>query len=660
MIIKKIDIFQEKDIKFLLKNISLTNITYLIMCAIYGLYSNNYNSEKLNLIASKCLELIKHRGPDESKIKLYKNFICGVNRLSIEALKDGSQPIEDEKFIAGFNGEIFNYKELIKKFNFKNIKSEINLILNLWKIKGLKITDFIKGQYAIFIFDKIKKKVFLFRDPFGIRPLYYAIHNKQLVFSSEIKSIVKTGLKKYQINKDSISQTSMFWVNVGNSTSFESIYSLRPGSYLVWDENDLKSVKFFNFPIPENSVIKKKDVNLYEELDRAVNRQIHGEVDYGCYVSGGIDSSALAYILSKKKKINTFSISFKNSEYDESDFQNLFLKKLNSNHHNLLISEKMISDNFSTVINHLETILFRTAPVPMYLLSKLVNEKNIKVIYSGEGADEILFGYDIFFENRIRKFWKKNPNSNLRPLLLKKLYNYLPQFQNSRYFSIMQDFYRSTLKTESIFYSHLVRWSQFKHVSSFFNIDSTDKVQEKIIREYEATLPKNFNNLSSDQKNQYIETDTLLANYLLSSQGDRMSMANSVEGRHPFLDEDFVETISNFNSKKLAPGISSKQLFRNSFKNLLPNEIVNRPKTAYQAPEAKCFINDKFVSETVSELFDNLDNLELINKKNFMNLISKLKDPFSSKRIGFRENMAFIMAISYHSLTKSLNNWTND
>ena len=448
----------------------------------------------------------------------------------------------------------------------------------------------------------------------------------------------------------------MFWVNIGEDTSFKNIYSLRPGSYLIWDSNKIKTQKFFNYPLlKDNSNHAEK--NVYKLLDKAVNDQIHGEVDYGCYVSGGIDSSALAHLLSKDKKINTFSISFDDREYDESKYQNLLIKKINSIHHNLKITDKMISDNFSKVINHLETFLFRTAPVPMYLLSKMVNEKKIKVIYSGEGADEILFGYDIFFENRVRKFWKRNPSSNIRPKLLKKLYGYLPQFRNSKYFEIVKDFYNTTLENNDIFYSHLVRWSQFKHVSSFFNIDSSDKVQEKVLAKYRALLPKNFKNYSDDEKNQYIEIDTLLSNYLLSSQGDRMSMANSVEGRHPFLDEDFIKSISKINTKELAPGMNSKMLFRNSFRDILPNEIINRPKTAYQAPEARSFINEQFTSEIVNNLLDNLNRLEFVDKKNFLNLIAKLKDPYSSRRIGFRENMAFIMVMSYFALTNSLNDW---
>ena len=247
----------------------------------------------------------------------------------------------------------------------------------------------------------------------------------------------------------------------------------------------------------------------------------------------------------------------------------------------------------------------------------------------------------------------------MRPQLLKNLYSYLPQFKNSRYFEMIKDFYKSNLEKDSIFYSHLVRWSQFKHVSSFFNLSSFNRSEDNLIENFNKNIPKEFLKINSDEKAQYIEITTLLSNYLLSSQGDRMTMANSVEGRYPFLDEDLILKSSLIGSKKLAPGIQSKKLFRESFKKYLPTEIINRPKIAYQAPEARSFINENFTSDLLIEFVDNIDKLEFINKKNFLGLISKLKDENSSKRFGFRENMAFIMGLSYFVLNKSLKKWNN-
>ena len=370
------------------------------MCGIFGIFSEKIKEPELYNLTKKSLNLIKYRGPDKTKIVSTSNFCSGVNRLSIEALKYGEQPVEDKDYIIGFNGEIFNYKEIIKKYNFddSNSLSEVKTILKLWILKKENFINEIKGQYAIFIFDKRQKKIFLFRDPFGIRPVYYHFSKNNFIFSSEIKAIIKTKITSFSINPESLNKTCMFWTNVGDETSFTKIKLLEPGKYLIWSKNKLTVKNHYNFPNLFNNDDYIINPNIYESLKEAVNNQVHGEVKFGCYLSGGIDSSALTYLLSQNRKVDTFSVEFENKEYDESEAQKLLVKSLNTNHHSLKISTKDISQNFSKVINHAETFLFRTAPVPMYLLSKFVNKLGFKVIYSGEGTDEILFGYDLFFE----------------------------------------------------------------------------------------------------------------------------------------------------------------------------------------------------------------------------------------------------------------------
>ena len=637
------------------------------MCGISGIYSEKIDPKAINLLCKQMLELINHRGPDEKGIINHKSFSCGVVRLSIEAIHYGKQPIENDRYIIGFNGEIFNYKSLIKKYNFssKIINCEIKLLLKLWELKHTKFVNEIKGQYAIFIFDKLNNETYLFRDPYGIRPLFYYHEKNSLVFASEIKSIIKVVDKNFQIDIESLKQISMFWTNIGNQTSVKGISELEPGSYLVWKSGKLNSFKFYKEPLLEiyDYDYSKKDVekSLFSHLNNSVEKQLHGEVGFAIYLSGGIDSAALAYILSKKsdKPLDTFSIAFQDGDYDESLAQRHISKFLGTRHSEIKIKDTDISSNFSKVIDHCETLLFRTAPVPLFLLSKHVRNSGHKVVYTGEGADEMLLGYDIFFENRIRKFWSKDINSKFRGELLRRLYQYLPQFKNSRYFKIAKDFYKKTLKNDdnNFFYSHLVRWSQVKQIASYFNLPSSEILENKLIEKFKKTIPNGFSNNNGDVQAQYLEISTLLSNYLLSSQGDRMAMANSIESRYPYLDEDFVKYCSLIAPKIKAPIISSKKLLREAFKDKLPKNIISRPKIAYQAPEAKCFINNNFVSENVQDFIENMDKIDVINKKNFSNLIAKIKNPFSSKRLGFRENMAFIIGLSYFNLNNSIKKW---
>tara|TARA_B100000035_G_scaffold81037_1_gene67948 strand:- start:2419 stop:4386 length:1968 start_codon:yes stop_codon:yes gene_type:complete len=638
------------------------------MCGITGFCYNSKNLKDPILKICQMLDLINHRGPDKSKVFCSNLYCSGTARLEIENIKEGSQPYFDkeEKIIINFNGEIFNYKKLIKKFfPNKNINTEILLLLELFKKKGIEFINEIEGQFAISVFDIKENKLYLFRDRFGIRPLFYKYTKKDFVFSSEIKSIFAFYNQSVDTSFQSILNTSMLWTNYDTLTAFDDIHQLEPGSYLVYQNGKILKNKYWKnslYKFNENEE-SFKDISknfLIEELEKALNRQIHGEVGFASYLSGGIDSSIIALLLTKitKEKIDTFSVEFENNEYDESNSQKQVAKFINSNHRSIKINKNDIANNFEKTINHTETHLFRTAPVPMYLLSKLVKESGHKVVFTGEGADEILLGYDIFAENRIRRFWSKNKNSKIRPQLLKKLYNYLPQFKNSRYFEIIKDFYLKNLDdTKNIFYSHLVRWDQFQSINTFFNKDKIEDHYSKVINNFNKIYSEKFEILSFDRRAQILEIETLLSNYLLSSQGDRMSMANGVEGRYPYLDDDFCFTLSQIQSKKKLSNLKLKNLLRNSFSQLLPKEITERPKIAYQAPEATAFFSENGNHPIIDEFMDDLSENDNFNNDAFENLINKLKDVNINQRLGFRENTAFIIALSDFCLRKNSKKW---
>lgn len=634
------------------------------MCGISGIFSKDKKDLSRKIIDG--LKIINHRGPDETKYAVTNQFAAGTCRLSIEALKDGAQPVENSNFIAGFNGEIFNYKQLIDKFNLskERCNSEIKTIIELYSKLGKDFVKNLNGQFAIYIYDKRNNKILLFRDHYGIRPLYYFKDQKNFAFSSEIKSIVSMLKSGFDLDLNSIYQTALFWTNIGSQTSVKKIKQLRPGHFIEFDfKNNFIEKKYFVDPLILN---RKKKLNLTEDennissiLEKSVKNQLQSQVGYACMLSGGVDSSILAYILNKNssKQIDTFSIEFENKEYDESQFQKIISKHINSNHRSVIISEKDIADKFEKAIYHSESLMFRTAPIPNLIISELIKKSGHKVVFSGEGADEIALGYDIFFENRIRKFWSKNKNSKFRWMLLSKLYDYMPQFKNKRYLSLTKDYYLNFLdvKNENT-YSHDMRWSQFDYVMSYFDFD-TKKIKEESLKKFDDIYSEDLNNVQMDEKCQLIEINTLLSNYLLNIQGDRMTLANSVEGRYPYLDLNFTEYMSKINSNQKSPGVKSKYLLRKAFENKLPNEILNRSKIAYQAPEAKCFINNKLVSKQMEELLDNISNFKFIKKDNFFELIKKIQNPYSHDRLAFRENMVIIIVLSIYFLQKNLSVW---
>ena len=639
------------------------------MCGIAGIIHNFSNSEEAKNKISKMINIIDHRGPDETSAVIGKNFCVATARLAIEKVKEGYQPVlsESKKYILSFNGEIFNYKEIISKYSFSRnkINSEAKLLVKLFETKGVDFVNEIKGQFAISIYDVHNDKLYLFRDRFGIRPIYYKHKNRTFLYSSEIKSIVAVGETTPKTSLKSIASTSLFWSNIGGITSFEDIYQIPPGNYLIFSKGTFKIKKYWENPIyTENSKdIANKDFkydNFFSLIKESVKRQIHGEVGFSSYLSGGIDSSVISYLLTQiqKSPIDTFSVEFENKEYDESEAQQNVKNTINSNHFSLKISNKDISNNFEKAINHSECHLFRTAPVPMYLLAKYVKEKGHKVVFTGEGADEILLGYDLFGETKIRNFWSKFPSSKRRPELLKKLYYYLPQFKNSRYFEITKEFYKKNLmNNKKNFYSHQTRWDQYFMIKSFFNIDDKKYEKEMLENDLLNLMPENFKNLSLIRKAQIVEIDTLLSGYLLSSQGDRMSMAHGVEGRYPYLDDIFADELAKISSKIKSPGLKLKNILRQAFIKYLPKSVISRPKFAYQAPEARVFFDNNKNSIIIDEFIDSLSNQDNLKVEPFLNLIKKFKDTNSSLRLSFRENMAFIIGLSDHFLIKSSKSW---
>lgn len=635
------------------------------MCGIAGFIDNSLNSIKAKEKITNMIKIINHRGPDSIGVYNCKNFSAATARLSIEKIKEGHQPIltKSKRYIASFNGEIFNYVEIIKKYSlsYDEINSEIKLLGRLFEMKGCDFINEIEGQFAISIYDLLEKKLYLFRDRFGIRPLFYKENNGNFVYASEIKSIAAYCKNSLNTSLSSIAMTSMFWSNIGNNTSFENIKQLQPGCHLVFDGKKTEINKYWNYPLKLEQN-KKKKIDLKKILKDALKKQIHGEVGFSSYLSGGIDSSAIAYLLTEIQgsPIDTFSIEFENNEYDESKAQKKVQKIINSNHYSLKITNDDILNNFEKAINHSETHLFRTAPVPMYLLAQYVRNKGHKVVFTGEGADEILLGYDIFAETKIRRFWSKFPNSKIRANLLKKLYYYLPQFKNERYFEITKEFYKKNLaNTEDIFYSHKVRWNQYTVLKNFFNLDDPKYDEKELKKKLLKNLPKNLIDEDNIKIAQLIEIDTLLSGYLLSSQGDRMTMAHGVEGRYPYLDDNFTKELAMISSEIKSPGLKLKNILRKSFEKDLPGDIVNRPKFAYQAPEANVFFKNKKGLSIVDDFIDDLSNNDKLKKRSFINLISKFKDPNVNQRLSFRENMAFIIGLSDFFLKKCSKSWSN-
>jgi len=426
---------------------------------------------------------LNHRGPDETGIFLDDSIGLGHTRLSIIDLSGGSQPIhnEDETLWIIFNGEIFNYLELkeglIEREHRFYTSSDTEVILHLFEDNGSSCLSMLNGQFALAIWNSVSKELFLARDRMGIRPLHYVVHDHRLIFASEIKSIFMNEEVPRKIDPIAIDQIFTFWTTLPGRTVFQGIQELSPGHFLVARDGAITIRKYWDIPFSQPGEqldwpVERICGEIQDLLDDAIRIRLRADVPVGCYLSGGLDSSGITSLVKNKfnNRLRTFGIRFEQGEFDESKYQDCMIDALKSEHTDLRATNDTIGATFPDVVWHCEKPLLRTAPVPLFMLSKAVRDNGFKVVLTGEGADEVFGGYNIFRETLVRKFWARQPSSRLRPLLIGKLYPYI--FNDPRLKNTLQAFFAKGMEqTEDPVYSHLIRWENTSRAKVFFSDD---------------------------------------------------------------------------------------------------------------------------------------------------------------------------------------------
>jgi len=616
------------------------------MCGIAGVY--NYpltNETSYEIHMKRMLSVIQHRGPDETGIYLCENIGLGSVRLSIVDLSTGQQPLSDESgnYWIVYNGEVFNYPELRIDLEKKGIKfrttCDTEVVVQMYAMYGAGCLKYFNGQFAFCIWDKSRQELFLARDRVGIRPLFYWSKNQSFAFCSEIKGIFTLNEVERELDMESLAQVFTFWTTLTPKTSFKGIYELPPGHHMLVKNGEIRIERYWSMEFPTSRDPKAVDVDQkVEELESllkdAVRIRLRADVPVGAYLSGGLDSSVTTSLIHEIDPgvLNTFSIGFKEKAFDETDYQQECAKYFDTRHTAFECSSDEIAEEFEKTIWHTEFPLLRTSPTPMFLLSKKVRESNIKVVITGEGADEILAGYNIFKEAKIRRFWAQDPTSTFRPKLLSKLYPYLPMMKESNITALKMFFGYKLGETDDPLYSHLLRWHNTARIRTYFSkaISSSINDYDPLGKVY-SSLPDNFQYWTDLAKSQYLESSIFMSGYLLSSQGDRMGMGNSVEGRYPFLDYRVIEFSSKLPDRLKLNCLNEKFLLKKMSAGRIPESITKRAKQAYRAPIASSFfsinapdsINDILSENSIIEfgIFDPFKVKSLINKiKNKTNL----------------------------------------
>jgi asparagine synthase (glutamine-hydrolysing) len=630
------------------------------MCGIAGVMGFAQSDDERRRVIERMIRTLHHRGPDGYGFHVAPGIGLAHARLSIIDLATGDQPIrnEDGSVWVIFNGEIFNYIELRATLEGQGHRfytsSDTEVIVHLYEQYGEDFVTHLNGQFAIALWDSRERRLVLARDRVGIRPLYYTREKGQVWFASEAKALLAVLPELGRLSQRGLAEALTFWAPVDPDSIFEGIQSLPPGYLLSIDGDGRERLRrYWDWTYEEQPSLqgvpeRECAEQLRELLIDAVRLQLRADVPVGAYLSGGLDSCGIVAMIRNfsSAPLRTFSVAFEDAEFDESEHQQALVRYLRTDHTTVRCRRSDIGDIFPRLILHTETPLVRTGPAPLMLLSARVREEGYKVVLTGEGADEVFGGYDLFKEAKVRRFWARQPDSRFRPKLLSRLYPYLrnspvanPAFAKSFFGQGMEYLNRPI-------FAHVPRWATTRRAWNFLNQDVRAELEKwDPYSWYEAQLPADIMRWPPLARDQYVEAKTLLAGYLLSSQGDRVAAANSIEGRVPYLDHRVIEFANRLPSRLKIRGLREKHLLRSALENLLPAELVNRTKQPYRAPDSQSFFEDGRPLEYVADLMsgDRLRAAGYFDATAVGRLFEKCR---SGRALGFADNQAFVGILS--------------
>ncbi|RYE09882.1 MAG: asparagine synthase (glutamine-hydrolyzing) [Hyphomicrobiales bacterium] len=621
------------------------------MCGIVGYLGPRMAPAQAEQLLRSMADAVAHRGPDEMGIHADGEIGLGHRRLSIVGLADGQQPMlsDDGNLLLSFNGEIFNYVELRAELVARGERfrtgSDTEVLLRLLALHGEAALDKLNGDFAFALYDRRRKRLMLARDRMGVRPLFYTWRNGTIVFASEVKALLAFPGVSAEMDVEALDQIFTLWAPIAPQTAFRDIFELPPAHLMVVENGHATTRAWWSLDFPdmgETDDRSEADVadQLLALLDDATRIRLRADVPVGAYLSGGLDSSLVSALAARHvgNRLRTFSVTFDSAEHDESAFQAEMVRALGTEHTSVGTSGDDIARLFPQVVRAAERPILRTAPAPLQRLSAHVRNAGYKVVLTGEGSDEIFAGYDIFREGRVRRFVARNPNSAFRAHLFRRLYHYLPGIQSQSAEYLAAFFGVGADRLDDPLFSHRPRFRATAQTKLFYSEDLRAQLGD-----YDATamlasrLPARFTKWHPLHQAQYLETSFLMPGYILSSQGDRVSMANAVEGRFPFLDHRLVEFAARIPTGMKLKGLDEKHILKRAASGLVPASITGRSKQPYRAPDSESFRNAAYVDDVLAT------QTGLFNPNAVQKLAQKAR---KGAMTGFRDNAAFVGILS--------------
>ena len=622
------------------------------MCGIAVFFSTNKRISVETL--KRATNSLHHRGPDSQGIWLSPNqrVALGHARLSIIDLSTGDQPIanEDERIHIVVNGEFYDFerqrRQLEQRGHLFRTRSDSEIALHLYEEFGAHCVQQLRGEFALVLWDEANQSLFAARDRFGIKPLYYAVHDGTLYLASEIKALFVAGVPARWDDE------SFYQVATGpampDRTLFDGVYQVPPGHYLTATTNGMRILRYWEFyypPADELGADKRDESAFVEEFasvfEEAVRLRLRADVPVGCYLSGGLDSCSVLGCAARlsSSPIQAFTLTFDQAAYDEGDIAREMAARAGAKFHPILIKQSDIADNFADAIWHSETLCANGHGVSKFLLSRAVRDAGYKVVYTGEGSDEIFGGYVHFRIDMLRHNTQgqdaeeverlvqqlEAANSVSRGMLMpvgdtgsqdsvERLLGFVP--------GCLKLFAAGGQQRQTLFDADFkARFAGRDSIRLF--LDSLD-------------LPAVLNGRDPLNKSLYVWAKSVLPNYILNLLGDRMEMAHSVEGRVPFLDHHVVECVSRAPVSLKIRGVTEKYLLREAAKPLITETVYRRQKHPFLSPPGTTVPTERFHQMMQDTLRDPiLGLLPFYDHKKIVALLDQLPLISDSDRLGW-------------------------
>jgi len=589
------------------------------MCGITGIFNFNKDNKINSVLLQNMNDSLAHRGPDGEGFFIDNNIGLGHRRLEIIDLKTGDQPMHsfDKNIVVVFNGEIYNYLELKKALVAKGHKfrtnSDTEVIINSYLEWGVDCQNKFNGMWAFAIWDKRNQRLFLSRDRIGEKPLYYSMYNNSLYFGSEIKSLFSATIPK-EINKELTEIYLSLSYIPGKDTFYKNIFKLMPGDFMLVEQGGIKNHKYWDLPDIDESNMNNNKKLIYEEftylLEDSVKIRMRSDVPFGAFLSGGLDSSSIVSLMSEQSAhpIETFTIGFKEKKYDESRLAKLVSDKFSTNHNLGFVDSKSLDYFINKISSHFDEPFGDNSAIPTFQVSEYASKK-VKMVLTGDGGDEVMSGYPTYLGLKYGQIYSQLPQlikSNISSVLkngsslfsnnINKTLSYL------HHLSITSDM---SFVESACFKKPVTQLSNIKEITK--NINGIIKIED-----YMNDYGKNIPYKDDFYKNMYFDLKTRLADGYLPKV-DRMSMANSIETRAPFLDYRLIEFMTNIDKKIKVDNFQTKSILRKTVGKKLPTELMKSKKMGFVAP-----LNNWFKDDSSIKMLDDLKSFDWDLNNNFI------------------------------------------